>query len=157
MSPSFRPASTNCPPVVARLIWNEPKAHLPNFLSANVRSLLPKIDELALILNHLSIDIAAVSETWLHSGIEGEVLSIPNYNLIRQDRTFGHGGGVCAFVSNSIPYKRWPGLANPFYECLWLRLRSYRLPRKISSIVMGVLYSPPRMNQHKNSETLLII
>ena len=105
MSPSFRSASTNCPPVVTRLIWNEPKAHLPNFLSANVRSLLPKIDELALILNHLSIDIAVVSETWLHSGIEGEVLSIPNYNLIRQDRTFGHGGDVRAFVSNSIPTK----------------------------------------------------
>ncbi len=124
---------------------SEPKAHLPNSLSTNVsiRSLLPKIDELALILNHLSIDIAAVSEIWLHSGIEDEVLSIPNYNLIRQDRTFGRGGGVCAFVSNSILYKGWPGLENPLYECLWLRLRPYRLPRKISSIVMGVLYSRP--------------
>ncbi len=119
---------------------SEPKGHLPNFLSTNVRSLLLKIDELALILNHLSIDIAAVSETWLHSGIENEVLSIPNYNLIRQDRTFGRGGGVCAFVSNSIPYKRWPGLENLLYECLWLRLRPYRLPRKISSIVMGVFF-----------------
>ncbi len=118
---------------------SEPKAHLPNSLSTNVRSLLPKIDELALIL----IDIAAVSETWLHSHIENEVLSIPNYNLIRQDRTFGRGGGVCAFVSNSIPCKRWPGLENPLYECSWLRLRPYRLPRKISSIVMGVLYSRP--------------
>ena len=66
---------------------SEPKAHLPNFLSTNVRSLLPKIDELALILNHLSIDIAAVFETWLHSGIEVEVLPISNYNLIPQDIT----------------------------------------------------------------------
>ena len=63
------------------------------------------------------------SETWLHEGIENDILSIPNYNLIRQDRSVGRGGGVCAFVSNSIPYKRWTDLENPLYECLWLSLR----------------------------------
>ena len=68
-------------------------AYLPNFLSTNVRSLFPKIDEFALFLNHLCIEIAGVSETWLHHGIENDVLSIPNYNLIRRDRSVGRGGG----------------------------------------------------------------
>ena len=98
-------------------------ACLPNFLSTNVRSLFPKMDEFALLLDHLRIDIAAVSETWLHQGIEIDVLSIPSYNLIRQDRSIGRGGGVRAFVPNSIPYKRLTDLENPLYECLRLCLR----------------------------------
>ena len=100
---------------------------LPNILSTNARSLYPKIDEFALLLNHLCIEIAAVSETWLHHGIENDVLSIENYNLVRQDRSVGRGGRV--FISNSIPYKRWTDLENPLYECLWLSLRPHRLPR----------------------------
>ena len=91
---------------------------MPSFLSTNIRLLFPKMDEFALLLDHLCIDIAAVSETWLHQGIENDILSIPNYNLVRQDRSVGRGGGVCAFVSNSIPYKRWTDLGNPLYECL---------------------------------------
>ena len=125
---------------------------VPNFLSTNVRSLFPKIGEFALLLKHLCIEIAAVSETWFHHGIENDVLSIPNNNLIRRDRSVGRGGWVCAFVSNSISYKRWTDLENPLYECLWLWLRPNRLPRKISSIVIGVLYNL-RVNQHKNNET----
>ena len=97
-------------------------ASLPNFLSTNARSLYPKIDEFALLLNHLCVEIAAVSETWLHHGIENDVQSIANYNLIRQDSSFGRVKGVCAFVSSSIPYKIWTDLENLLNECLWLCL-----------------------------------
>ena len=112
------------------------------------------MDEFALLLDQLCIDIAAVSETWLHEGIENDILSIPNYNLVRQDRSVGRGGGVCAFVSNSIPYKRWTDLENPLYECLWLSLRLHRLPRKISRIVMGILYSPPDKSAQDQRDTI---
>ena len=135
-------------------VFKSTTAYLPNFLSTNIRSLFPKMEEFALLLDHLCIDIAAVSETWLHEGIENDILSIPNYNLVRQDRFFGRGGGVCAFVSNSIPYKRWTDLENPLYECLWLSLRPHRLPRKISYIVMGILYSPPDKSAQDQRDTI---
>ena len=135
-------------------VFKSTTAYLPNFLSTNIRSLFPKMDEFALLLDHLCIDIAAVSETWLHEGIENDILSIPNYNLVRQDRSVGRGGGVCAFVSNSIPYKRWTDLENPLYECLWLSLRPHRLPRKISCIVMGILYSPPDKSAQDQRDTI---
>ena len=75
--------------------------------------------------------------------------------MVRQDRSVGRGGGACAFVSNSIPYKRWTDLENPLYECLlWLSLRPHRLPRKISCIVMGILYSPPDKSAQDQRDTI---
>ena len=44
---------SNNQPVVKSVL-----ASLPNFLSTNARSLYPKIDELALLLNHLCVEIA---------------------------------------------------------------------------------------------------
>ena len=74
-------------------VFKSTTAYLPNSLSTNIRSLFPKMDEFALLLDHLCIDIAAVSETnWLHEGIENDIPSIPNYNLVRQDRSVGRSG-----------------------------------------------------------------
>ena len=78
---------SNNHPVVKNAI-----ASLPNFLSTSARSLYPKIDEFALLLNHLCVEVAAVSETWLHHGIKNDALSIANYSLIRQDRSVGPSG-----------------------------------------------------------------
>ena len=117
-------------------------ASLPNFLSTNARSLYQKIDEFALLLNHLCVEIAAVSETWLHHGIENDIQSIANYNLIRQDRSVRRVKGVCAFVSNSIPYKLWTdleNLLNGFYGCPFDPI----VVLEILNIVMGILYCPP--------------
>ena len=52
------------------------KLQLPNFLSANVRSPFPKLDELDLLLQHTVADVVAISETWLHEGIDDK-LSLP--------------------------------------------------------------------------------
>ena len=129
-------------------------AYLPNFLSTNVRSVFSKIDEFALLLKHLCIEIAAVYETWLHHGIQNDVLSIPNYNLIRHDRSVGCGGGVCVFVSNSFPYKRWTDLENPLYECLWLCLMPHRLEMISSHKLLGLqIQNDLKWNEHVDTIT----
>ena len=79
--------------------------------------------------------MAAITETWLHHDID-------NYNLFCHDRPSKHGVGVCAFVSTSLPCKRWFEPENASFECLWLWLRLHRLPRSIMGIVVGVLYDP---------------
>ena len=39
-------------------VFKSSTAYLPNFLSTNIRSLFPKMDEFALLSDHLCIDIA---------------------------------------------------------------------------------------------------
>jgi hypothetical protein len=46
-----------------------------------VRSLFPKLDELDLLLQHTAADLVAISETWLHEGIDDNFLQIPKYNF----------------------------------------------------------------------------
>jgi hypothetical protein len=53
------------------------KLQLPNFLSTNVRSLFPKLDELELLLQLTAADLVAISETWLREGIGDYFLQIP--------------------------------------------------------------------------------
>ena len=77
-----------------------------------------------------------------HHGIDNDVQYIANYNLIRQDKSVGHVGTVCAFVSNSIPFKIWTDLENLLNECLWLSLIPHRGPRNIEHC-HGRTINPP--------------
>ena len=123
-----------------------PSIPLPPTISLlNSRSLLPKlkIDELSILLPQNRSDIAAVTETWLRPDISSELLSIDGYNLHRADRRVGRGGGVCVFTSIDIPCKRRVDLESPDFECLWLWLRPYRLPRPLSGIALCAVYNAP--------------
>lgn len=140
-----RPRSSHC---LKRIeISHQPhsisRLQLPNFLNANVRSLVSKTDELALLMNQHHISVTAISESWLHNGIDSSLIHISGYTLFRRDRLLGRGGGVCAYVSDIIPCKRRLDLENPSFECLWLWVRPHRLPRSITGILVGVVYSPP--------------
>ena len=118
----------------------------------NVRSLLPKMKESVVMLSHQHVDVAAITETWLHHDIDNDLIQIANYNLFRQDRPSKRGGGVRAFISTSLPCKRWFELENASFECLWLSLRPHRPPRSITGIVVGVLYNPPDRSMEDQRE-----
>ena len=123
-------------------------------MCTNVRSLLRKMEEQLVMLCHLHVDVAAITETWLHHDIDNDLIQITNYNLFRQDRPSKCGGGVCAFVSTSLPYKRWFELENASFECLRLWLRPHRLPRSITGIVVGVLYNLPDKSMEDQHELI---
>ena len=59
----------------------------------NARSLVQKIDELAVFLSVNKIDVAAVTETWFNDDIEEELISIDGYMISRKDRRQGRGDG----------------------------------------------------------------
>lgn len=64
-------------------------------VSYNLRSLLPKIDSLQLLVNETKPDILKINETWLHNDIPDQLVTLPGYDLIRHDRqTRCRGGGV---------------------------------------------------------------
>ena len=119
-------------------------SRLPSFLLINARSLLPKIDELSLLLSIHPIEFIAGTETWLNDTVPEQLIYINNYNIFRNDRSYSRGGGVCAFISTNIPAKRrMDRLENPSHECLWLWLRPHSLPRHLTGLICCVLYNPP--------------
>ena len=67
-------------------------------------------------------------------------MAIDRYNLHQADR---RGGGVCVFSSIGIPCKRRFGLESSDFECLWLWLGPYHLPRPVTGIALCALYNAP--------------
>ena len=119
------------------------KTTLPRFCLMNARSLVQKIDELAVFLSVNKIDVAAVTETWFNDDIEEELISIDGYVISCKDRQQGRGGGVCIYLSEHLHLKRRTDLECLDMECMWLWLCPTRLPRPLTGIVVGVVYSPP--------------
>lgn len=68
----------------------------------NVRSLVHKIQEIRLLLHERIIDCLCLTETWLHSLISDDIVSVSGYKLFRKDRptTFKkrRGGGIAVYV-----------------------------------------------------------
>ena len=77
--------------------------------SLNVRSLLPKIDEINLLVNKHSFSILLLNETWLDSSVLNSECNIDGYSIERHDRN-RHGGGVGFYIRNSIKYAVLPEL-----------------------------------------------
>ena len=75
----------------------------------NIRSLVPKLDQLKILLEYNDVDIFSISETWLHEGISSNILSIPGYVFVRLDReVVGHehqvkrGGGLGVYYNPNL-------------------------------------------------------
>ena len=125
---------------------------IPTILVCNIRSLAPKIDELGCVINLNSADVICVTETWLSEEISDSYVSLLNFSLFRKDRTT-RGGGIAMYVKSSIQCKTLDIIKPPdmITEYMWIQLRPTRLPRQISSILIGVIYHPPRATADDNN------
>ena len=120
----------------------------PKVWVANIRGgFCNKIDEIAAILTANHIDIAVITESWLHAGISTELTNTPGYTCYRRDRSDGrNGGGVVFLVKNSIPCTEHVDMLDPQLEVLWLSCRWSTMPRDVTHILFGGLYHPPDAN-----------
>ena len=86
-----------------------------------------------------------MTETWLSEEISDNYVSLLNFSLFRKDRTT-RGGGIAMYVKSSIQCKILDIIKPPdmITEDMWIQLRPTNLPRQISSILIGVIYHPPR-------------
>ncbi|XP_068691562.1 uncharacterized protein [Montipora foliosa] len=118
---------------------------LTKVLLSNVRSLVPKIDEIREFVLRTKVHLAFITETWLRSSISDSVVSIPDFVVIRKDRHLDSHGGVCAYVKEGqCKYKVLDELqCCESHEILWLHLRPNRLPRGFSCVIAAVVYHPP--------------
>lgn len=102
---------------------------------SNIRSILPKRDELQSLLDATETDIIALTETWLTPNIESfEIL--PNFTVYRHDRVGRRGGGVLLGVKSAIHSR--PVIVPCDIEMVWCMLG----PQHVKLLV-GVCYRPP--------------
>ena len=73
-----------------------------------------------------------------------EIFKINGYSIIRKDRVdYNHGGGVCTYIRDTIPFRPRPDLSHSTIECIWVTIRPSWLPRKVSRIAVATIYIPP--------------
>ena len=89
----------------------------------NTRSILPKIEELRVMLKKSKLDILTISESWLDNSVLPHEIEIENYTVIRKDRN-RQGGGVMQYISNSLEYKERSDLNHERVEAIWLELQA---------------------------------
>lgn len=89
-----------------------------------------------------NFDAIGLCETWLTTDMDSKFLIIPNYDLIRADRT-ERGGGVAFYVKSHLKYKVYFSNINTDsgMEHLWLTVHL-----KSKKVGIGVLYKPPCAN-----------
>ena len=101
----------------------------------NVRSLLPKLHEVHMLLEEHGFDLFTVTETWLGPDISDDDIQIDGYRLYRHDRV-GRGGGVCWYVRSGMRCERVE--VDSAIEQLWVRVFFGG-----TTVSCGVIYRPP--------------
>ena len=72
-----------------------------SILYFNARSLIPKFDELCLLVETHQLDIVCIVETWLDHNISDNEIHLPGFHLYRLDRNC-HGGGVLMYAQHNL-------------------------------------------------------
>ena len=116
--------------------------------SLNICHLLPKLDDIRILLERSNLDILCLNETFLDDDIADAELNIPQYNFIRADRTIesgkSTGGGIIIYYKSSRDVKLIENSikCTPSLECCWLEL-SLKQSRKT---IIGRIYRAPNSN-----------
>ena len=124
---------------VGRSVRNISLAHL------NVRSIKTRINFIQ--VNELVAgndwDVFTASETWLNSTVSNAKINIAGYKLIRSDRRYKRGGGVCAYIRNNPKAEEVKHLSSLLsergFQQLWARIQHI----KLKFFLPCVVYRPP--------------
>ena len=105
----------------------------------NICSLFPKCDHLREKFVNKPFDVLTFSETHLDSTICDAEIQLDGYSVERNDRN-RRGGGVAAFVSNTINYIRKYEFEHPDIESVWVEIKL----TNSRPILIGTFYRPPK-------------
>lgn len=106
----------------------------------NVRSIVPKFNQLRDFVQNGSFDIVGISETWLTVGISDNVIANNRYDIFRKGRMGGQGGGVLIYVRSDFAC-RVVDIVSEYSEQVWVRVRLRNI-----KITFGVVYRPSNYN-----------
>lgn len=107
-------------------------------LFTNIRSVVPKKEDLCSIIDSSSADIVVLTETWLTSKIRNSEIfpCKKHFNIYRQDRRSRAGGGVLIAVADSISSSCINVVSD--LEIIWVSVCI-----NYNKYVLGVCYRPP--------------
>ena len=109
-----------------------------HFIHINVRSLLPKLDEVRIISRQTKAACICITETWLDDTVPDAEIFIDNYIVQRNDRN-RQGDGVLIYVRKDFAFNSRCDLQHEELEATWLEV----LLPKSKPILCGVIYRPP--------------
>ena len=104
----------------------------------NVRSFLPKLEEMRLLVANTKPHLIGLVETWLSDSIDTQELEIHNYKFYRKDRD-RYGGGVAVFVRDTVNHKILLTDSMDKVESIWLEIQ---LP-STRPLIISYVYRPP--------------
>lgn len=108
-------------------------------LHINIRSLLPKLDELKVYVQTACPDVLVISESWLKISVPSTAESLPGYSVFRQDIST-KGGGVAIYCKDSLQCSVILSRSIPKqFELVLLRINL----SKNNSITVAGCYRPP--------------
>ena len=99
-----------------------------------------------MLLSQNKIDIIALSETWLHEGIDEREILIPGYSIIRMDQPGNNShGGTAIYISHRVSFHNITEIKTNSFESCWIEIDV----KSSKSIILGVVYFP-----NKNTDYL---
>ena len=114
-----------------------------NTTHINVRSLVPHFYDFKNFVSERDFTIIGVTETWLHSDILSDSISLENYTLERNDRHSRRGGGVGVYIGNGLKYENIFTESYDYLESIWLKVY---LKKQV--IIFAVIYRPPNTDSN---------
>lgn len=115
-----------------------------NVCHFNAQSIAPKnssekLQEIRHLFNNCKYDVIGISETWLKNYITSTGISINGFQMVRNDRNWMRGGGVCLYVSKKLKVKVIDNFMNEGnIETLFVEISL----GKNNKILVGVIYLP---------------
>lgn len=106
----------------------------------NIRSLVANFNQFRDQVTKYNFDIIGVTETWMSTAINSDVIKIDQYNFIRQDRPM-RGGGVGMYIKNNLKFSLLVSECCDFVEYIWLKVRVNK-----QELAVGTVYRPPNSN-----------
>ena len=104
----------------------------------NVRSLLPKINQIRLFLYLSKVDMLCINEAWLDSTVTNKDIRVQDYTIYRNDRN-RRGGGALIYVREDVKCDERNDLILSPCESVWLEVKTI----KSKPILVCSLYRPP--------------
>lgn len=121
-----------------------------NLCHINIQSLcarqMTKFNELKLCVVDSKIDILCLTETWLTDNINDNVIAIDGYKLIRNDRKYSRGGGICVYFRNDIVCSvvSQSELTVAMDDSNTTEYLFLEVVYKQNKFLLGTFYNPPR-------------
>lgn len=104
----------------------------------NIRSLVPKLNDLVQFVVEHNLDVLIISETWLGSAVHESHVSVDGYRIFRKDRD-GRGGGVAILLRDCFNASVID--TSSVIEQIWIAISIHNI-----KFIVGGLYRPPQFD-----------